>query len=95
MQGMELKVFDCYRPLSVQKKFWDGDGSLKLAFDDIFHTAGWSGTSKVGNLTIEGNGTWEGQRLKLNFSYRFGSKQIKGARNHETGIEAGQGSFPV
>ena len=74
--------------IAVQKKFWDGDGSLKLAFDDIFHTSHWSAVSTVGKLTIDGNGTWEGQRLKLNFSYRFGSKQIKGARNHETGIEA-------
>lgn len=74
--------------LAVQKKFWDGDGSLKLAFDDVFHTSNWRAVSALGNLKIDGGGTWEGQRLKLNFSYRFGSKQIKGARNHETGIEA-------
>jgi iron complex outermembrane receptor protein len=74
--------------IAVQKKFWDGDGTLKLAFDDIFHTSFWLGSSTVGNLTIEGRGTWEGQRVKLNFGYRFGSNQIKGARNHETGIEA-------
>lgn len=23
MQGFKLKIFDCYRPLSVQKKFWE------------------------------------------------------------------------
>lgn len=23
MQGMRLKVYDCYRPISVQKKFWE------------------------------------------------------------------------
>ncbi len=74
--------------VAVMKKFWDGDGSLKFAFDDVFHTSKWTAVSTIGNLTIQGSGTWEGQRVKLNFGYRFGSKQIKGARNHETGIEA-------
>ena len=74
--------------VAVMKKFWDGDGTLKLAFDDVFHTSNWTAVSSIGNLTIQGHGTWEGQRVKLNFGYRFGSKLIKGARNHQTGIEA-------
>jgi iron complex outermembrane recepter protein len=73
--------------MAVQKKFWDGDGVLKLGWDDLFGTSRWEATSEIGTLVTYGRGTWEGQRAKINFSYRFGSKEIKAARDRKTGLE--------
>ena len=73
--------------LAVQKKFWDGDGSLKFGFDDPFGGSHWSATSEVGRLYINGYGNWEGQRAKVHFTYRFGNKQVQSARQRKTGLE--------
>jgi hypothetical protein len=32
-------------------------------------------------------GAWESRQFKLNFTYRFGSNQVKAARQRNTGID--------
>lgn len=74
--------------IAVQKKFMDGDASVKLGFDDILGTSGWNVyETTLGNLTAGGKGTYEGRRLKLNFNYRFGNKNVQSARNRKTSLE--------
>ncbi|MBK8193568.1 MAG: hypothetical protein IPK76_10305 [Lewinellaceae bacterium] len=36
---------------------------------------------------MTGRGNWESQTVKLNLNYRFGNKNIKGARQRKTGTE--------
>ena len=74
--------------LGVQKLFMEKKASVKLSFTDIFHTAPWTATSDFGGLYISGSGYWESQTIRLNFSYRFGSSQIKNARQRQTGLES-------
>jgi hypothetical protein len=73
--------------MGVAKKFWDGDGQIKLSFSDVLKTARWNGVTELGNLRMNLRGTWEGQQLKANFTYRFGNKNVQGARQRKTGLE--------
>jgi iron complex outermembrane recepter protein len=73
--------------IGIAKKLWDGDGTLKITFSDVFKTAKWNGKTELGKLNMDMSGTWEGQRLGINFSYRFGNKNVQGARQRKTGLE--------
>ncbi|MBK8390137.1 MAG: hypothetical protein IPL23_13005 [Saprospiraceae bacterium] len=40
----------------------------------------------IPGLYFRGGGRWEARRVNLNINYRFGSNQVKGARNRKTGF---------
>lgn len=73
--------------IGVQKKIMGGRANLKVAVSDVFRTNRWSGISQFGALYMEAGGSWDSRRLKVNFSYRFGSDQVKAARRRSTGLE--------
>ena len=74
--------------LGIQKKVFDDKGEIRLRFGDILHTAGWKGENIfTPGLKMKMNGNWESRTVTLNFSYRFGSAEIKGARQRKTGLE--------
>ena len=65
--------------LGIAKKIWDDKGEVKLRFGDILHTAGWKGENVfTPGLKMNARGTWESRIVALNFSYRFGSSEVKG-----------------
>jgi iron complex outermembrane recepter protein len=74
--------------LGLQKQILKKAGSIKIAATDIFHTAPWSAISDFGGVYIRGGGNWESQTVRISFSYRFGSAQIKSSRNRQTGLES-------
>ena len=74
--------------IGIQKQFMQKKASIKLAVTDIFHTAPWRSTSNFGGLYIRGGGTWESQTFRVQFSWRFGSSQIKNSRERKTGLES-------
>ena len=67
----------------MQKK-----ATVKVSATDIFHTNPWTATSDFGGTYIKGSGAWESQTVRVNFSYRFGSNQIKNSRDRKTGLES-------
>jgi iron complex outermembrane recepter protein len=71
----------------LQKELFKGKGNLKAAVSDIFQTMRWKGSSNFAGQLFVGGGGWESRLFKLNFSYRFGSAQIKAARQRKTGTE--------
>lgn len=73
--------------IGVQHKILKEQGTVKLAVTDIFKRLPWAGTSQLGSLFIVGSGGWESRQLRLNFSYRFGNKNVKSARQRNTGVE--------
>ncbi len=76
----------------VQKTFLQKKATIKLTATDIFATQSpWRITSNFGGLRIKGHGTYESQTLRLNFTYRFGSSQIKSSRQRQTGLDAEKG----
>jgi CRISPR/Cas system-associated protein Cas5 (RAMP superfamily) len=71
----------------IQKVIFKGKGNLKASVGDIFHTMQWSSTSNYAGQLVRVSGQWESRQLRLNLSYRFGSNEIKAARQRKTGID--------
>ncbi len=72
--------------LGIQKQFFDNKLVAKLSAQDIFATAGWSGSSEFNGLFSEGAGNWDSQRIALSLNYKFGNDKVK-ASKRKTGIE--------
>ncbi|MBL7814915.1 MAG: TonB-dependent receptor [Saprospiraceae bacterium] len=73
--------------IGLQKKFWNDNATVKLTFGDLLNTSSWSGVGIVDAFKFNIHGGWEGQIARLNFNYRFGSNEIKSARERRTGLE--------
>jgi len=74
--------------IGIQKQLFDKKATLKLSATDVLATASpWHIHSDFGGLYLDGNGTWESRTIRLNFTYRFGSNQIKSARQRQTSLE--------
>jgi iron complex outermembrane recepter protein len=87
LQGNFVNRSQGVMDIGVAKKLWDGNGTLKLSFSDVFKTSRWAAYTDLGKLHMDMSGTWEGQRASVNFSYRFGNKNVKGARERKSGLE--------
>ena len=71
----------------VQKNILKGKGNLKASVSDIFKTLHWKGSSNFAGQLLTASGNFESRQFKLNFSYRFGSNQVKAARNRKAASE--------
>ena len=74
--------------VGVQKKVLKDKGEIRLRVGDILGTAGWAGENLFSpGLRMTAAGTWESQTVTVNFSYRFGSNEVKASRQRKTGLE--------
>lgn len=71
----------------LMKTIFEGKGNVKIGVSDIFQTMRWSGTSNFAGQYLRASGGWESRLFKLNFNYRFGSNQVKAARQRKSGLE--------
>lgn len=72
----------------VRKQILHGDGTISLNVGDIFKTSGFRMVNDfTPGLYMRGGGRNENQNVKLNFSYRFGNKNVKGSNQRKTGTE--------
>lgn len=71
----------------LSRQMFGGRGTLKAAVSDIFHTLRFRGTTDFAGQHSVFKANWESRQFKLNFVYRFGSNQVKGARQRNTGAE--------
>ena len=71
----------------LQKTVFKGKGTVKAAVGDIFNTLKFRGDSDFAGQINTFYGKPESRQFKLNFSMRFGSMQIKAARQRKSGIE--------
>ncbi len=71
----------------LQKTVLKGKGMLKASVSDMFRLMKWKGNANFTGQFTEASGRWESRQFKINFSYRFGSTQIKAARQRKTSIE--------
>lgn len=76
--------------LSIQKKVGKERGKITLALDDVLNTMRWKQSGNAGNQQFAIYCKWESRRVSLRFTYRFGSTDVKAARDRETGIDAGR-----
>lgn len=71
----------------VQKSVFKKKGNIKISYTDIFRSQKFRGISDFGGAYLIVSGKSESTQLRVNFTYRFGSSQLKSARQHKTGSE--------
>lgn len=71
----------------LQKQIMKGKATVKGSVSDIFHTMRFRGTSEFAGQYARINGHWESRQFKLSLIYRFGSNQVKAARQRSSGAE--------
>lgn len=71
----------------LQKTVFKGKGTVKTSVSDIFKTLHWKSTSDFAGQHISANGGFESRQLKLSFTYRFGSNEVKAARQRKLGAD--------
>ena len=71
----------------LQKTIFKGKGTLKAAVSDIFKTLKWKGTSNFAGQTTTASGNFESRQFKINLAYRFGSNQVKAAKQRKDASE--------
>ncbi|AQG82522.1 TonB-dependent receptor [Spirosoma montaniterrae] len=77
--------------IGLQRKVLAERGTLVLTVSDPFNSQQWRGISRFGGLYMDASGGWESRQMRVNFTYTFGSKQIKAARQRKTGLEDEKG----
>jgi iron complex outermembrane recepter protein len=72
----------------LQKKLFSDQATLKVSVTDVFETAPWDSRNTYGGIVSRASGNWESQQLRVNFTWRFGNKQIRAIRQRTTGSES-------
>ena len=73
--------------VGIEKKLFSDKATIKLSYTDFLHTLQWQAKSNYSGTYLRANSVWESRQFRLNFTYLFGSKQIKGNRMHDPGNE--------
>ncbi len=73
--------------IGAQKLILKGQGNIKFSATDIFWTNYDRSTTNFGAQIVEGFFKRESRQYKINFTYRFGNKQIKPSTNRASGVE--------
>ena len=73
--------------IGFNKALLHNKANLKITLTDVMRTMRWSGTSNFAGQLLTASGNWESRQLRLNFTYRFGSTQIKAAKERKSSSE--------
>lgn len=73
--------------VGLQKLLFHKQSTIKISATDIFHTALFYASSNFGGVNGNASVHMESQTVRINFTWRFGSNQIKNNRERHTGLE--------
>lgn len=73
--------------IGLKKKVMKDKADIKISVSDVFNTVGFSALFVHNDIYQNIYGVWEARRYSINFNYRFGSNEIKSAREHKGGAE--------
>jgi hypothetical protein len=73
--------------LGLQKQIFKGNGTIKLSGTDLFRTFRFSGSSDFAGQKLDVLARWESRQFRANFTWRFGSTTVKGAKQKTLGAE--------
>jgi len=73
--------------IGLQQVLFKGKVSVKGSVTDVLHTFHFTATNSSTSQDIRVNGGWESRQFRLNLNYRFGSNQVKQARQRKTSLE--------
>jgi iron complex outermembrane receptor protein len=88
MEGTWKKNAQGSLDLGIQKRFLKEKATVKLTVTDVLGTTKFRGGSEYGGTNIAIRQKNENQTVRLNFSYRFGNSQVKGARQRKTASDS-------
>ncbi|GAB2563623.1 TonB-dependent receptor domain-containing protein [Spirosoma areae] len=74
--------------LSLQKKVMQERGRITLGVDDLLNTMRWRQSADFQTQQFNIDRKWESRRVTLRFTYQFGSRDIKAAREREANTDA-------
>lgn len=77
--------------MGVQKSFWEKKANLRINVNDIFYTQKFRGVIDYSNLNLRFLSTGETRVVRATFTYNFGNRNIKSARQRRTSVEDEQG----
>ena len=72
----------------IQKTLLDKKANLKLSVTDIFRTNRWNAVSNYAGSNLNIKGGYDSRQVRLTFQYRFGSNEVKSARERKTSLDA-------
>ena len=71
----------------LSKNVLKNKGTVKMSVADIFWTQKFKGEANFAGQKSIASGGMDSRQFRINFSYRFGSNQVKAARNRNSGLE--------
>jgi iron complex outermembrane recepter protein len=71
----------------LSKQVLKGKGTIKAAMSDVFHTLKIKGNIEFAGQKVDVHVLQESQQFRLNFTFRFGSTQVKEAKQRKSGAE--------
>ncbi len=71
----------------AQKHFWDKRLTVKANAVNVFATNAYRAHYLGEGLNIKWRNEWEGQKFSISFAYKFGSTQVKAARERNVSSE--------
>ena len=71
----------------LMRTLWEGRANIKISVSDIFQTIRFTAVNNFAGQHMRVYGGPDSRQFKINFSYRFGSNQVKSARQRNTGLE--------
>jgi iron complex outermembrane receptor protein len=69
------------------KPILNNKGNFKVSVSDMFRSLKWRGNINFAGQSTTASGYGESRQFKVNFTYRFGSSQVKAARNRKNAAE--------
>lgn len=73
--------------IGLKKKLFKDKADIKFNMNDIFNNVGFSALFVHNNIYQNIVGVYEARRYGISFNYRFGSNEIKSAREHKGSAE--------
>jgi len=73
--------------LGLQRGFMNNNASLRLVFSDIYKGSKANSVQRIDGLYIHNYSYFETRQVKLNFSYKFSTGNLKGPRNRSSALE--------
>jgi Outer membrane protein beta-barrel family/Carboxypeptidase regulatory-like domain len=74
--------------IGLQKSLWNSKASIKLNYNNFIGLNAYRATYLSNNLNIKWINQWEGRRINLSFTYKFGNSNVKANRQRSSASEA-------
>ena len=71
----------------ISKPVFKNKGNIKASFTDMFRSLKFKGSANFAGQQSVFSGYGDSRQFKINFNYRFGSMQVKAARNRTNATE--------